>query len=141
MTHHPIQLAEPQLARAPDSYRAVDTAKPARRGLALIPKEDPDVVIVDVRLPDMSGLEVFDRIKGKGASLTLQQFNGAGRLVDEQLGYEIARYVFGRPAEFKRRAADDRQMQTAMGLLRQAQTPKELLGLAASSKTGSTARN
>jgi two-component system nitrogen regulation response regulator GlnG len=42
---------------------AVVTAKTGKRGLALVPKEDPDVVIVDVRLPDMSGLEVFDRIK------------------------------------------------------------------------------
>jgi nitrogen regulation protein NR(I) len=41
----------------------VVTAKTGRRGLALIPKEAPDVVIVDVRLPDLSGLEVFDRIK------------------------------------------------------------------------------
>jgi two-component system nitrogen regulation response regulator GlnG len=42
---------------------AVVTAKTGKRGLALIPKEAPDVVIVDVRLPDLSGLEVFDRIK------------------------------------------------------------------------------
>ncbi len=41
----------------------VVTAKTGKRGLALVPKEDPDVVIVDVRLPDMSGLEVFDKIK------------------------------------------------------------------------------
>jgi nitrogen regulation protein NR(I) len=41
----------------------VVTAKTGKRGLALIPKEAPDVVIVDVRLPDLSGLEVFDRIK------------------------------------------------------------------------------
>ena len=48
----------------------------------------------------------------------------------EQLGYEIARYVFGRPAEFRRRARRRPQMQTALGLLRKAGTPKELLGLA-----------
>ncbi len=42
---------------------AVVTAKTGKRGLSLIPKENPDVVIVDVRLPDMSGLEVFDKIK------------------------------------------------------------------------------
>ena len=53
-----------------------------------------------------------------------------GTLIDEQLGYEIARYVFGRPAEFRRRAAGDQQMQTAMGLLRKASTPKDLLSLA-----------
>jgi len=44
----------------------------------------------------------------------------------------VARYVFGRPAEFKRRSQDDRQLQTAIGLLKRAQTPKELLGLAMS---------
>ena len=42
---------------------SVVTAKTGKRGLALVPKENPDVVIVDVRLPDMSGLEVFDKIK------------------------------------------------------------------------------
>jgi len=41
----------------------VVTAKTGKRGLSLVPKENPDVVIVDVRLPDMSGLEVFDKIK------------------------------------------------------------------------------
>ncbi|MBA4186779.1 MAG: Fis family transcriptional regulator [Planctomycetaceae bacterium] len=41
----------------------VVTAKTGKRGLTLVPKEEPDVVIVDVRLPDMTGLEVFDKIK------------------------------------------------------------------------------
>ena len=54
----------------------------------------------------------------------------APRLVRPDLGYEIARYVFGRQAEFRRRARDDRQVQTALDLLRKAGTPKELLGLA-----------
>ena len=64
--------------------------------------------------------------------MTPQVFDGAGRLMDDQLGYEIARYVFGRPAEFRRRAADQRDMQTALQLLRRAQSPKDLLGLAMS---------
>lgn len=38
------------------------TAKTARQGLAALAKEHPDAVIVDVRLPDLSGLELFDRI-------------------------------------------------------------------------------
>jgi two-component system nitrogen regulation response regulator GlnG len=41
----------------------VATAKTAKQGLALIPKVAPDAVIVDVRLPDMSGLELFEKIK------------------------------------------------------------------------------
>ena len=60
-------------------------------------------------------------------------FEGAHALVDEQLGYEVARYLFGRPAEFRRRSLDDDQLQTAFGLLRKAQTPRELMGVAMSS--------
>ena len=79
--------------------------------------------------------EVYQRLSAKGVKMTPAVFNGAGRLVDDQLGYEIARYVFGRPAEFRRRAADQNDMQTALQLLRKAQSPKELLGLAMASHT------
>jgi len=74
--------------------------------------------------------QVYERLRQKGVELTPEEFNRGARLVDQALGYEIARYVFGRPAEFRRRAGDDRQMQTALELLRKAGTPKELLGLA-----------
>jgi carboxyl-terminal processing protease len=84
--------------------------------------------------------QVYERLRSKGVDLSPQAFDGAGQLVGDQLGYEIARYVFGRPAEFRRKVADDRQMQTAMGLLRKAQSPKELLSLAATSRSA-PARN
>jgi nitrogen regulation protein NR(I) len=42
---------------------AVLTAKTAKQGLAAVAKDRPDVAIVDVRLPDQSGLELFERIK------------------------------------------------------------------------------
>jgi hypothetical protein len=45
----------------------------------------------------------------------------------------VARYVYGRQSEFRRRAAADAQIQKAMELLRKAQTPKELLSLASAS--------
>ncbi|MBA3260340.1 MAG: S41 family peptidase [Gemmatimonadales bacterium] len=77
--------------------------------------------------------EVYDRLGAKGVRLSAEEIAGAGRLVDEQLGNELARYVFGRQAEFRRRAANDRQMQTALDLLRRAESPKELLGLASAS--------
>ncbi len=74
--------------------------------------------------------EVYQGLTAKGVKMKPEVFAGGGRLVDDQLGYEIARYVFGRPAEFRRRAADQRDMQTALQLLRRAQSPKDLLGLA-----------
>jgi len=58
-------------------------------------------------------------------------FDGAASLIDEQLSYTIARYVFGRSAEFRRRAADDRQMQVALELLAKASTPQALISLGA----------
>ncbi|HEX5574672.1 MAG TPA: S41 family peptidase, partial [Gemmatimonadales bacterium] len=85
--------------------------------------------------------EVYTRMRAHNVDVSESVFNGAGALIDEQLGYEIARYVFGRPAEFRRRAANDAQMQTAMGLLRKAQTPKELLSLSRASVPAATAQN
>ncbi len=41
----------------------VVTAKTAKQGLAKVAAERPDAVLVDVRLPDMSGLELFGLIK------------------------------------------------------------------------------
>src|SRR5687767_4428980 len=41
----------------------VVTARTARQGVAAVEAERPDVAIVDVRLPDMTGLELFDRLK------------------------------------------------------------------------------
>jgi carboxyl-terminal processing protease len=84
---------------------------------------------------------VFQRLKEKGVELTPAEFDKGARLVDQQLAYEIARYVFGKQAENRRRAVDDRQIQTALGLLRQAQTPKELLGLAVAGQRSESARN
>jgi carboxyl-terminal processing protease len=85
--------------------------------------------------------QVFNRLRARKVEISQSIFQGAGALIDEQLGYEIARYVFGRPAEFRRRAANDSQMQTAMGLLRKAQTPKELLSLAQVGTPRGTAQN
>jgi len=74
--------------------------------------------------------QVYDRLKAKGITMSPATFQSGASLVDQQLGYEISRYVFGRPAEFRRRAQDDPQVQMAITLLRKAQSPKQLLTLA-----------
>jgi carboxyl-terminal processing protease len=85
--------------------------------------------------------QVYQELRAKAIDVTPQLYQGASGLIDDQLGYEIARYVFGRPAEARRRAHDDKQLQTAMGLLRKAGTPRELLGLASSSRMAAPAQN
>lgn len=110
-------------------------------GLALRHKSGKKITSETFTVTPEMRQQVLQQLKSKGVELTAEEFSQGARLVDEQLGYEIARYVFGRPAEFKRRAADDKQMQTALGLLRQAQTPKELLGLAVAGRQPDQARN
>ncbi|HEX6615693.1 MAG TPA: S41 family peptidase, partial [Gemmatimonadales bacterium] len=85
--------------------------------------------------------EVFRRLQAKGIQMSPQVYQGAASFIEKQLGYQIARYVFGRSAEFRRQAHDDLQMQTALGLLRKAQSPRELLGLAMASRTSDQAQN
>jgi carboxyl-terminal processing protease len=85
--------------------------------------------------------EIYRRFRSKGIEMTQATYDGATSLIDDQLGYEITRYVFGRPAEFRRRAHDDAQMQTAMGLLRKAGSPRELLSLATASRAAAPAQN
>jgi nitrogen regulation protein NR(I) len=41
----------------------VTTASTAKQGIELAQQQPPDAVILDVRLPDMSGLEAFDHIR------------------------------------------------------------------------------
>lgn len=73
-------------------------------------------------------LEVVQRrLAGKGVTMTDEQFDGGARLVRQHLAYEASRYVFGRQAEFRRRAEDDPQMQRALEILRGTDSPSELL--------------
>jgi carboxyl-terminal processing protease len=137
----PDTLTEPER----DFAKALGSQLPAYRdvltGYALEAKKNHQIGSESFTVtPDMRR-QIYDRLKAKGVTMTPAEFNGAGSLIDDQLGYEIARYVFGRPAEFRRRAKDDPQMQTAMELLRKAGTPKELLGLATASRGTGPAQN
>lgn len=102
---------------------------------ALDLKRDHAVTSEDFTVTPAMRSEVVERLRRKGIVLTPDVIGQSGRLLGQNLSYEIARYVFGRPAEFRRRARDDRQMQTAMDLLRKASTPAALLGLANGSGT------
>ena len=74
--------------------------------------------------------EVQRRLRDRGVAMADSVFGGAARIVDEQLGYEIARYTFGQAAERRRRAAGDPQIQRAIELVRGTTSRQALLGLA-----------
>jgi carboxyl-terminal processing protease len=78
--------------------------------------------------------QVYERLQQIGLEVPRTAFDNAAGYVDEQLGYEMARALFGTAAEARRRAFSDRQMQTAVRLLRRAKTQDEALGLAAAER-------
>ncbi|MBD0328530.1 MAG: response regulator transcription factor [Thermoleophilia bacterium] len=61
---HPLILAalERALARASD-LAVVGVAQSGREGLAVAERTDPDVVVLDLRMPDLSGLECVAELK------------------------------------------------------------------------------
>ncbi len=74
--------------------------------------------------------EIVRRIRAKGADLPDSVVAGARTLIAQEVGYEAARYVFGRSAEFRRRVADDQQVKRALALADRARSPQDLLTLA-----------
>lgn len=119
--------------------RALGSDLPAYRDvlttLALELKSEGAVTDERFQVTEAMMDEVYRRLQAKGAVINRDVFDGAAGVIAEQLGYEVARYVFGRTAEFRRRAADDPQVQTAIALLRNARSTDELFSAAAAADT------
>jgi carboxyl-terminal processing protease len=126
-----LSTAEREFGRSLGSK--VPAYRDAITAYALELKRTKGVTAETFRVTPEMRQEIHQRLRAKGVDISPAVFEGAHALVDEQLGYEVARYLFGRPAEFRRRSLDDDQLQTAFGLLRKAQTPRELMGVAMSS--------
>src|SRR6516225_7774637 len=56
----------------------VVTATAAAEGLEALARHKPDVVVIDVRLPDMSGLELFSKIHERDAKVPVILMTGHG---------------------------------------------------------------
>jgi carboxyl-terminal processing protease len=80
--------------------------------------------------PDMVA-EVVRRLRPRGITVPDSVLPGARAVITQDLGFEIARYVFGRPAEVRRQREEDRQVRAALALLRRAKSPQDLVALAA----------
>jgi carboxyl-terminal processing protease len=92
------------------------------------------------RVTDEMRNQVYERLQLIGLEIPRPTFDNASAYVDEQLGYEITRELFGPTAEARRRALSDRQMQTAVRLLRRVKTQEEALTVAAAERARGTSR-
>lgn len=77
--------------------------------------------------------EVRRRLGERGVTLPDSLVEGAGGLLDDEVWYEIARYVLGPAAERQRRIRQDAQIQRAVDLVRGTTSPQQLLGMIPSS--------
>jgi carboxyl-terminal processing protease len=82
----------------------------------------PDFVIT----PAMRD-EVWNRMKQRGIDIPRSVFDEGEPLVSRLIGYDIARYVFGSEAEFRRRASVDKALQRALQLAHGSPSESELL--------------
>lgn len=74
--------------------------------------------------------ELWRRLQQRGVRVDRDTYIGGARLVSDLLGAEIARYTFGRDAEFLRIARNDGVIATAMELLEGAGTQRDVLARA-----------
>ncbi len=74
--------------------------------------------------------EIMNRLAMRGIDVPDSVFAGVRTLLDRQIGYEVARYVFGGDEETRRRAREDIQIGRALSLLDGVHTPAELIAVA-----------
>ncbi|HZH80988.1 MAG TPA: S41 family peptidase, partial [Gemmatimonadales bacterium] len=109
----------------------ITTYQDVRTGYALEVKtsgriKSPTFVVT----PDMAD-EVIRRVRARGVAVPDSVLAGAREVISQDLGFEIARYVFGRSTEVRRQRDEDRQVRAALGLARRAKTPQDLLAIMA----------
>ncbi|HTY06058.1 MAG TPA: S41 family peptidase [Gemmatimonadales bacterium] len=102
-------------------------------GYAVDTKMKHQVSGADFPVTDAMEADVLQRLKARGLTFPPGVVEGARTLFRQEIGYEVARYAFGRIGEFHRRVGDDRQVQEALDLARRARSPQDLLTLAAGS--------
>jgi DNA-binding response OmpR family regulator len=65
------------------------TARDGIEGLDLALQESPDLVVLDVMMPRMSGLEVCRRLRAKRASIPIIMLTARGQEIDKVVGLEL----------------------------------------------------
>ena len=71
--------------------------------------------------------EVWNRTKARGVDIPRSVYDEAEPLVSRFIAFDIARYVFGSDAEFRRRASVDKPLQKALEIARGARSEHDLL--------------
>ena len=81
-------------------YHVVE-AEAGEAGLKVAQNESPDLVLLDVRLPDIGGLEVLDQLKKNGDARAVIMITADPQLDDVKAALKLGAYDFvGKPIDF-----------------------------------------
>jgi carboxyl-terminal processing protease len=130
-----VELGPDTLTTGESSFaQALGTQIPVYRDVltayALDLRRDGTIKNRDFKVTPEMLAEVHRRLSQRGVAVADSVFAGGETVVGAQLGYEVARYVFGPAAERVRRVTEDVQIQEAVTLLRGSTSPQALLGMA-----------
>jgi len=77
-------------------------AEAGEPGLKLAQHESPDLVLLDVRLPDISGLQVLEQLKKSGDARAVIMITADPQLDDVKVALKLGAYDFvGKPLDFE----------------------------------------
>lgn len=96
----------------------VSRATTAEEGLALFARLRPDVVILDLHLPDLDGLEVLERLRSEGGSVIL--LTGQGDIATAVRAMQLgAEHFLTKPVDLNHLAAATARVGERIRLVRQ----------------------
>ena len=73
----------------------------ASRACELAQRESPDLVLLDVRMPDLTGIEVLDQLKKNGDARAVIMITADPQLDDVKAALKLGAYDFvGKPIDF-----------------------------------------
>jgi DNA-binding NarL/FixJ family response regulator len=85
---HPSFRASARALLEAEGFRVVGEAEDGASGLARARELEPDLVVLDVQLPDLDGFDVASRLTGNGAAPTVILVSSRDR---DDLGLQTAR--------------------------------------------------
>jgi len=81
-------------------YQVIE-ADAGEPGLRLAQRESPDLVLLDVRMPDLTGIEVLDQLKKNGNARAVIMITADPQLDDVKAALKLGAYDFvGKPIDF-----------------------------------------
>ena len=91
--HRMLREALAELLARETDVEVVAEASTAREALEQVQRTRPDVLVLDVGLPDMTGIEVARRLRGSGTKVLMLSAHIDKRFVEEALKAGAAGYV------------------------------------------------